>query len=127
MRVLLGKGASIMGKSTVWVGWSVALGAGVIRSREGHIWTRPRCQGTLEWKTRFGTDCSHISTPSNVLDDYQVMLEGKCCFHNALNTKAIYAESFCNSITCVAQCISVCSASNLAEARGILFSSAGLI
>ena len=30
----------------------------IIRSVEVHIWTRPRCQGTLEWKTRFGTDAA---------------------------------------------------------------------
>jgi hypothetical protein len=32
----------------------------------------------------------------------QVMLDGECYFRNALNTKTIFAESSCNSITCVA-------------------------
>src|SRR5215510_4763433 len=32
--------------------------AGITRTLEGHIWTRPRCQGTLEWKTHFGTDAA---------------------------------------------------------------------
>jgi hypothetical protein len=30
------------------------------------------------------------------------MREGECYFRNALNTKTIFAESSCNSITCVA-------------------------
>ena len=55
------------------------------------------------------------------------MLDGTCCLHNAWNTKAMYTGSFCHSMTCVAQCLSVCRASNLAEARCILFSSAGRI
>src|SRR5438093_7810844 len=32
--------------------------AGFTRRLEVHIWTRPRCQGALEWKTRFGTDAA---------------------------------------------------------------------
>jgi hypothetical protein len=28
---------------------------------KGHIWTRPRCQGALEWKNTLRDRCSHIS------------------------------------------------------------------
>ena len=28
---------------------------------EGHIWTRPRCQGALEWNNTLQDRCSHIS------------------------------------------------------------------
>src|SRR5215475_11267866 len=34
--------------------------AGITRTLEGHIWTRPRCQGALEWKNTLRDRCSHI-------------------------------------------------------------------
>ena len=33
----------------------------MIRRIQGHIWTRPRCQGALEWNNTLRDRCSHIS------------------------------------------------------------------
>src|SRR5215831_9356508 len=33
----------------------------LITEAEGHIWTRPRCQGALEWTNTLRDRCSHIS------------------------------------------------------------------
>src|SRR5712664_1425896 len=33
----------------------------ITRRIEVHIWTRPRCQGALEWNNTFRDRCSHIS------------------------------------------------------------------
>jgi len=52
---------SLHGPRTSWWRRTMLLGCqatGVIRSDQVPIWTRPRCQGTLEWTTRFGTDAA---------------------------------------------------------------------
>src|SRR5882724_2864917 len=35
--------------------------AGITRRLQVHIWTRPRCQGALEWTNTLRDRCSHIS------------------------------------------------------------------
>ena len=35
--------------------------AGISRRLEVHIWTRPRCQGALEWTNTLRDRCNHIS------------------------------------------------------------------
>src|SRR6266852_5049184 len=62
-------------------------------------WLSPRSRRSSTSLRCVTPPCSTPSPPGSAT---QVMLDGKCCFPNTLNTKAFCATSFCNSITCVA-------------------------
>src|SRR5215467_7653335 len=44
-----------------WGHYTRFTGYGITRTIEVHIWTRPRCQGALEWTNTLRDRCSHIS------------------------------------------------------------------